>query len=148
MTYNSLVLPQSLVMCCSIWNTIPHELSDLPSHLFQVSAQMSPPPPRITFPDYFIYNDNLLMYNSLVSSPLYFSLYEMASYTNCVLFLLFFFLVALEIELMALCLQSRYATTWATTLVNFALVILEMGSPELFSWAGLEQWSSQSQPPK
>jgi hypothetical protein len=30
----------------------------------------------------------------------------------------------------------------------FALVILEMGSPELFAQAGLELLPSQSQPPK
>jgi hypothetical protein len=44
-------------------------------------------------------------------------------------------------------LQSRWSTTWAATPVHFALVILEMVSPKLFAQAGLEQWSSWSQPP-
>jgi hypothetical protein len=35
-------------------------------------------------------------------------------------------------------------TSWTTSLVNFALVILETGSLELFALAGLEPQSSQS----
>jgi hypothetical protein len=47
----------------------------------------------------------------------------------------FFFLVGLGFEP----LYSRSSTTWATTPVHFAQVILEMGGPEdLFSWADLE----------
>jgi hypothetical protein len=45
-------------------------------------------------------------------------------------------------------LQSRHSTTWATALVHFALVILEMGSREVFVWAGFEPQFSWSQPPK
>jgi hypothetical protein len=44
-------------------------------------------------------------------------------------------------------LQSRCFTTWATPPVYFVLIILEMESRELFAWAGLELWSSQSQVP-
>jgi hypothetical protein len=43
--------------------------------------------------------------------------------------------------------QSRCSTTWATPPGHFALVILEVRSYKLFTWAGLEQKSSQSQPP-
>jgi hypothetical protein len=39
-------------------------------------------------------------------------------------------------------------TTWAIPPVHFALVILEMESHELFAWAVLGQWASQSQSPK
>jgi hypothetical protein len=51
-------------------------------------------------------------------------------------------------ELRSSHLHSRPSTTWATPPVHFALVILEIGSHELFAWAGLEPRSSQSQPPK
>jgi hypothetical protein len=40
--------------------------------------------------------------------------------------------------------QALYC--WSHTSVHFALVILEIGSWELFAWTGLEPWSSQSQP--
>jgi hypothetical protein len=46
----------------------------------------------------------------------------------------------------ALCLQSRHSTAWPP--VRFALVILEMGSYELFACAGLKLRSSWSQLPK
>jgi hypothetical protein len=46
------------------------------------------------------------------------------------------------------CLQSKPSMTWITTPVHFALIILEMGSPELFAWVGLKLWSSSSQPPQ
>jgi hypothetical protein len=48
----------------------------------------------------------------------------------------------------ALVKQSRCSTAWATSPVHFSLVILEMGSCELFAQAGFETWSSQSQPPR
>jgi hypothetical protein len=40
--------------------------------------------------------------------------------------------VGLGFELRALSLQSRHSTAWATPPVHFALVILKMGSCELF----------------
>jgi hypothetical protein len=43
---------------------------------------------------------------------------------------------------------SRHSTAWATPPVHFGLVILETGSLQLFALAGLELWSSLSQPPK
>jgi hypothetical protein len=43
-------------------------------------------------------------------------------------------------------LQDRSCTTSALPLVHFALIILDLGSWELFAWAGLEPWSSRSQP--
>jgi hypothetical protein len=45
-------------------------------------------------------------------------------------------------------LNSGLFTTWATPSAHFALVILEMGSLELFAWAALEPQSSHPQPPK
>jgi hypothetical protein len=45
-------------------------------------------------------------------------------------------------------LQTIHPTTWTTPPVHFALLTLEMGSPELFVWAGLELWCSWSHPPK
>jgi hypothetical protein len=45
----------------------------------------------------------------------------------------FFVLMGLGFELRASCLQSRYSTTWATTPVHFALVILEMGVSQTIS---------------
>jgi hypothetical protein len=45
-------------------------------------------------------------------------------------------------------LAKQDSTCGATTLVYFALVILEMGSWELIAWAGLKLQSSLSQPPK
>jgi hypothetical protein len=58
----------------------------------------------------------------------------------------FFFnlLAVLEFELGSLLLQSRYSSTWPTPLVHFAVIILEVGSPELFAQAGLEPWSCWS----
>jgi hypothetical protein len=50
----------------------------------------------------------------------------------------FFFLVELRFELRVLCWQSRYSSVLASPSVHFGLVILEMGSPKLFAWAGLE----------
>jgi hypothetical protein len=44
----------------------------------------------------------------------------------------------LEFELRASCLQSRHTTISATPTVHFALVILKMGSYELFALASLE----------
>jgi hypothetical protein len=60
----------------------------------------------------------------------------------------FFFLVGLDFELRALHFQSRCLTTGATPSLHFALVILEMGSCELFAWTDLEPWSFWSQPSK
>jgi hypothetical protein len=54
----------------------------------------------------------------------------------------------LEFELRALPSQNRHSAAWATPLVHFALVFLEMGSHELFVQAGLEPQSSWSQPSK
>jgi hypothetical protein len=58
--------------------------------------------------------------------------------------------VGLGFELRVSRLQSRRSTAWVTSPVHFALVILEMGrwggSCELFAPAGLEPWSSWSQP--
>jgi hypothetical protein len=55
----------------------------------------------------------------------------------------------LGFELRPLSLQSRHSTTWATPLVHFSQVILEMGvSHELFGQAGLKLQFSWSQPPK
>jgi hypothetical protein len=51
----------------------------------------------------------------------------------------FFFGVGLGFELKAWYLQSRYSTALAIPPVRFALVILEMGSPERFSQAGLKR---------
>jgi hypothetical protein len=56
--------------------------------------------------------------------------------------------MGLGFELKPLHLQTRCSTTWTTPPVHFALVILEMGTRELFAQAGLELWFSQSQPPK
>jgi hypothetical protein len=53
--------------------------------------------------------------------------------TNLPFFFFFFFFVRLGFELRALPLQSRCSTAWATPLVLFALVIVEMGSHELFA---------------
>jgi hypothetical protein len=55
------------------------------------------------------------------------------------LFYLLYFLMGLRFELRVLCSQSRYSITWAMPPVHFVLVILEMGSWELFAWAGLKQ---------
>jgi hypothetical protein len=52
--------------------------------------------------------------------------------------------VGLCFELRASCWHSRVSTTWVTSLVHFVLVILDMGSCELFAWAGLEPWSNHS----
>jgi hypothetical protein len=49
------------------------------------------------------------------------------------LFFFFFFLVGLGFELRASNLQSRRYTAWVIPSVHFALVILEMGSCELFA---------------
>jgi hypothetical protein len=57
-------------------------------------------------------------------------------------------LAGLGFELRASYLQSRYSTVWATLLVHFALVILEMDSHKLFALAGLKLRSSWSQSPK
>jgi hypothetical protein len=46
--------------------------------------------------------------------------------------------VGLRFELRTSGLQRRPSSTWATPPVHFALVILEMGSRELFAHAGLE----------
>jgi hypothetical protein len=54
----------------------------------------------------------------------------------------FFYLVELEFTLRASHLQSRHSTVWATPLVHFSLVILEMGSQELFAYAVLDPLSS------
>jgi hypothetical protein len=43
-------------------------------------------------------------------------------------------------------LAKQASTSWATPPVPFALVILEMGSQELFAQAGFKPWSSWSQP--
>jgi hypothetical protein len=59
-----------------------------------------------------------------------------------------FFSVGLAFELGASCLQSRHPTAWATPVVHFALVILEMESFKLFAQTGLEPQYSESQPPK
>jgi hypothetical protein len=58
-----------------------------------------------------------------------------------------FFLVGLWFELRASHLQYRCFTSSAISPVHFALVILEMGSCELFAQAVLEPWSSSSQLP-
>jgi hypothetical protein len=55
------------------------------------------------------------------------------------------FLMGQGFELRALCLQGRYCTTLAIPQSTFALVILEMGSYELFPLAGLEELFSQFQ---
>jgi hypothetical protein len=52
------------------------------------------------------------------------------------------FLVGLQFELRALCLQSSLSITWASPPNNFALVILAMGFHKRFAWAGLKSWSS------
>jgi hypothetical protein len=65
-----------------------------------------------------------------------------------VLFFFFFLLVGLGLKLRASHLQSRCSTYSSTPPVHFAVVILEMGSQELFGWAALKSWSSGSQPPK
>jgi hypothetical protein len=46
------------------------------------------------------------------------------------------------VELQASATQGSSSTTWATPSVHFALVILEMRSPELFALAGLDPQSS------
>jgi hypothetical protein len=56
----------------------------------------------------------------------------------------FLFFGGTGIELRTLHLQS----SWVTPPVHFAVVILEMGSCEVFAHAGLQLWSSQSQPPQ
>jgi hypothetical protein len=61
---------------------------------------------------------------------------------------LFLSFLVLGFELRALHLQSRCLTAWATPPLHFALVILEVESLELFAWAGLKPWSSQSQAAK
>jgi hypothetical protein len=63
-------------------------------------------------------------------------------------FVYLFILMGLGFEVRVLCLQSRHSAAWATFPVHFALVILEMGSQELFTWAGLEPQSSPYQPPR
>jgi hypothetical protein len=50
--------------------------------------------------------------------------------------------VGLGFTLRALLLESRHSTARATPPVCFALVILEIGSPELFAQDGLELRSS------
>jgi hypothetical protein len=50
---------------------------------------------------------------------------------------IYYFMMALGFELRASQLQSRHSTPKATLPVHFALVILEMGSHELFTCAGL-----------
>jgi hypothetical protein len=57
---------------------------------------------------------------------------------NTNLLIIYLFLVGLEFELRAACLQTRHTTSWATHFAHFALVILEMGSWELFLRAGKE----------
>jgi hypothetical protein len=57
-----------------------------------------------------------------------------------------YFLVGLGFELRTWCLQNRHSTARATPPAHFALLILEMGSQELFAWAGLKPQSSR--PPK
>jgi hypothetical protein len=49
-----------------------------------------------------------------------------------------FFWLGLEFEFRASHLQSRFSTIRATPLVYFSLVILEMGSQELFAQADLK----------
>jgi hypothetical protein len=44
--------------------------------------------------------------------------------------------------------QSKHSAIWAISPGHFALVILEMGAPELFAQAGLELWYTWSQLPK
>jgi hypothetical protein len=46
--------------------------------------------------------------------------------------------MGLGFEFRASCLQRRLFTIWATLPVHFAMVILEMGSHELFALSGLE----------
>jgi hypothetical protein len=58
------------------------------------------------------------------------------------------FFVGQWFELRASHLQSRHSTSWASTLVHFALVTLEVRSHKLSAQDGLEIQSSQSQPPK
>jgi hypothetical protein len=48
----------------------------------------------------------------------------------------------------ALRLQSRHSSTWATSPLHFALVILKMSSHKLFAQAGLKPQAFWSQPPK
>jgi hypothetical protein len=55
------------------------------------------------------------------------------------------FSVALGLELRASHLQNRRFTTWATSPVHFALIILEMGSLKLFVPASLKPWFLASQ---
>jgi hypothetical protein len=54
--------------------------------------------------------------------------------------------VRLEFEFRASSLQSRCSILWATPPVQFALIILDMGSGELFFWDGLQVRSSWFQP--
>jgi hypothetical protein len=54
----------------------------------------------------------------------------------------------LGFELRASSLQCRHSTTWSTFPIYFFLVIMEMGDCKLFVQAGLQPWSSWSQPPK
>jgi hypothetical protein len=58
------------------------------------------------------------------------------------------FLVGLGFELRALGLQSRLSTAWTTPPVHFTLLILEMGSQELFALANLKPQPSGSLSPK
>jgi hypothetical protein len=60
----------------------------------------------------------------------------------------FCFLVELGFELRASHLQRRYSTVFATPPVDFALVILEVGSCELSALACLEPQCSRFQPLK
>jgi hypothetical protein len=60
----------------------------------------------------------------------------------CLACLFFFFSDRIGIWTQELC------TCKASTPVHFALLILEIGSLELFAWTGLKPWFSQSQPPK
>jgi hypothetical protein len=62
-------------------------------------------------------------------------------------FVCLFVFVGLGFELRAPHLQNRLFMAGVTTLVHFALVILEMGSHELFSQAGFKPRSFHSQPP-
>jgi hypothetical protein len=56
--------------------------------------------------------------------------------------------VGLGFELRVSSLQSRPSTAWVMPPVHFALVLLEMGSHELFAQAGRKPLSSPFQPPK
>jgi hypothetical protein len=58
------------------------------------------------------------------------------------------FLVGLGFELRAFAVAKQAFYCLGCASVSFALVILEMGSCELFAWAGPELLFPRSQPPK